>query len=99
MSGHTQQMNRRSALRWLAVLAALFALALPARFLAAQPEPRKAGEPQFPLASRLGLTPPPGMTLSTSFPGFEDSKNNVFIRLIAMPDNAYAEIEKTMTNQ
>ena len=39
------------------------------------------------------------MTLSTSFQGFEDSKNDVFIRLVAMPDNAYAEIEKAMTNQ
>jgi hypothetical protein len=92
-------MNRRFTLRSLILLAALSSLALPAQFLAAQPAPGKAGEPQFPLASRLGLAPPPGMTLSTSFQGFEDSKNNIFMRLIAMPDSAYAEIEKTMTNQ
>jgi hypothetical protein len=92
-------MNRRSAFRWVLALAGLFALALPARFLAAQSAPGRTGETQFPLASRLGLTPPPGMTLSKSFQGFEDSKNNVFMRLVAMPDDAYAEIEKAMTNQ
>ena len=34
----------------------------------------------------------------TSFPGFEDDQKNAFIRLIALPAQAYAEIEKTMTN-
>lgn len=92
-------MKRRSALRWLPVLAAALVLAWPSRFLAAQSAPAKADAPLFPLASRLGMTPPPGMILSTSFQGFEDSKNNVFIRLIAMPENAYSEIEKSMTNQ
>jgi hypothetical protein len=92
-------MMRRSFLRWLPVLIVSLAVALPARFLAAQPAPAKEGEPQFPLASRLGLTPPPGMTLSTSFQGFQDTANNVYIRLVAMPENAYVEIEKTMTNQ
>jgi hypothetical protein len=89
-------MNRRSALYWVFMLAASLALASPARLLAA---PAAKEGPQFPLASRIGLTPPPGMTLSTTFQGFEDNKNNVFIRLVAMPENAYAEIEKTMTNQ
>ncbi len=90
-------MNRRSALYWVFMLAASLALASPARLLPAQPAAKEG--PQFPLASRIGLAPPPGMTLSSSFQGFEDSKNNVFMRLVAMPENAYAEIEKTMTNQ
>ena len=88
-------MNRRSAL-WLPALAVLSALALPAQFSVAQPT---VNEPQFPLASRLGMTPPPGMALSTSFQGFEDSKNSIYIRLVAMPETAHAEIEKAMTNQ
>jgi hypothetical protein len=92
-------MNRRSTIVWLPLLAAWLAVAAPGQFLAAQPAPPKANEPQFPLASRLGLTPPPGMVLSTSFQGFEDVANNIYIRLIAMPDSAYSEIEKTMTNQ
>jgi hypothetical protein len=44
------------------------------------------------------MVPPPGLAASTSFPGFEDPDNSVFIRLIALPGNAYGEIEKTMTN-
>jgi hypothetical protein len=35
---------------------------------------------------------------ATSFPGFEDRQNGVFIRLVALPAEAFAEIEKTMTN-
>lgn len=57
-----------------------------------------AADAQFPLASRIGLAPPQGMELSTSFPGFEDSQNSVYIRLVALPDKAFAEIEKSMTN-
>jgi hypothetical protein len=88
-------MNRRSVLRRFPVLTAVLLLAAgPLRG-----EPASVNGPQFPLASRLGMTPPPGMTLSTSFPGFEDNKNNVFIRLVAMPENAYSDIEKTMTSQ
>jgi hypothetical protein len=54
-------------------------------------------EPVYPTASLLGLEPPPGMEPSKSFPGFEDTENNVFIRLVALPGNAFAEIEKTLT--
>src|SRR5436305_1446381 len=57
----------------------------------------RAAEPLYPTGSRIGLTPPPGMTVSQQFPGFEDSTKNVFIRLVAMPDKAFAEIEHTMT--
>jgi hypothetical protein len=97
-------MKSRIAFRsLLPVLAALLASPLPEAWsvqpAAAQDTAAKAVEPLFPLASRLGMTPPPGMTLSTAFQGFEDEKNNVFIRLISMPSQAYSEIEKTMTNQ
>ena len=37
--------------------------------------------------------------MSTTFQGFEDTANNIYIRLVAMPEAAYAEIEKSMTNQ
>ncbi len=96
-------MKSRIAVRSLPILAALLAFPLAqawsVRPAAAQETAAKVAEPLFPLASRLGMTPPPGMTLSTTFQGFEDEKNNVFIRLISMPEQAYAEIEKTMTNQ
>jgi hypothetical protein len=55
-------------------------------------------EPVYPPASILGLAPPPGMQASDSFPGFEDAQNNAFLRLVALPGNAFAEIEKTMTD-
>jgi hypothetical protein len=66
--------------------------------LAAVSLPATAADPIFPLGSQIGMVPPPGLAASTSFPGFEDPDNSVFIRLIALPGNAYGEIEKTMTN-
>jgi hypothetical protein len=57
-----------------------------------------AADAQFPLASRIGMTPPPGLQASDSFQGFEDRQSNVYIRLVTLPDKAFAEIEKTMTN-
>jgi hypothetical protein len=66
--------------------------------LAAVSLPAAATDPIFPLGSQIGMVPPPGLAASTSFPGFEDPDNSVFIRLIALPGNAYGEIEKTMTN-
>jgi hypothetical protein len=76
------------------VLGLLVAFAMSAALLA----PAASAEAIFPLASQIGLVPPAGLVASTSFPGFEDQENNVFVRLVALPGNAYAEIEKTMTN-
>ena len=67
--------------------------------LAAGPLSAQPTEPQFPTGSRIGLTPPRGMEASDNFPGFEDRVNNVFIRLVALPEGAFAEIDKTMTNE
>src|SRR5262245_20338990 len=70
-------------LRWLVLLA--LALALPAG----------ADEVVFPTGSRLGLVPPPGVTTSKTFLGFEDPENNVAIVLVALPPEAYAGLEKS----
>jgi hypothetical protein len=70
-------------------VAALVAAALPAA----------AADAIFPTASRVGLVPPPGMQASTAFPGFEDREHNAFIRLVALPDKAFAEIEKTLSSE
>lgn len=61
--------------------------------------PATAAEVTFPLASRIGLAPPAGMTVSRSFLGFEDTQNSAFIRLVALPGQAFGEIEKTLTNE
>jgi hypothetical protein len=85
--------NLAQALRLLAAVAIAAALVL-----AALPTPSTAADAVFPVASRLGLVPPPGMKTATAFPGFEDEQNGVFIRIVALPGPAFAEIEKTMTN-
>lgn len=80
------------------VASRLFAVVVTLAFVLA-PAGSWAAETQYPLASRIGMIPPPGMELSSSFPGFEDRQNSVFIRLVALPDRAFAEIEKSMTNE
>jgi hypothetical protein len=66
---------------------------------AALPRPAAAAEAVFPLASPIGLVPPPGLAPSQTFQGFEDRGNEVFVRLVALPSGAFADIEKTMTNE
>jgi hypothetical protein len=61
--------------------------------------PATAADAVFPTGSRLGLVPPPDLKLATTFPGFENEQKGVFIRLVALPAVAFAEIEKTMTSE
>jgi len=58
--------------------------------------PAQAADPIFPLASRVGLVPPAGMTVSKSFLGFEDVAKDAAILVAAQPPAAYAEIEKSL---
>ena len=60
--------------------------------------PALAADVVFPIASRIGLVPPDGLKASAGFIGYEDTSNNVFVRLVTLPGNAFSEIEKTMTN-
>jgi hypothetical protein len=39
------------------------------------------------------------MRASPSFPGFEDRDSNAYIRLVALPGPAFAEIEKTLSSE
>jgi hypothetical protein len=82
-------MNRRTALALIAAWLLSAGVTMPA----------PAAQVEFPPASLIGLAPPKGLSASKSFPGFEDRANNVFIRLVALPGQAFAEIEKTMTNE
>ncbi len=79
----------------LPAIVATAALLLVPLALSAQPVP--TGVPLYPLGSRLGLIPPPGIEVSHEFPGFEDRANHVYIRLVSMPQQAFAEIEQTMS--
>jgi hypothetical protein len=74
-------------------------LLLAAALLAALSLPAAAADAIFPTASRIGLVPPSGMHASTAFTGFEDRESNSFIRLIALPGTAFAEIEKTLSSE
>src|ERR1044072_8983885 len=61
--------------------------------------PALAADPVFPLASRVGLVPPPGFLLSGRFAGFETPQANAAILLLSMPNEAYPEIEKNFTDE
>ena len=70
-----------------------------AMVLSLAPPPAAAADAVFPIGSRLGFVPPTELKPATTFPGFENEQKGVFIRLIALPGNAFSEIEKTMTNE
>jgi hypothetical protein len=55
-----------------------------------------ASEPVFPLGSHIGLVPPPGMTRSELFPGFEDRAQGVMIQLSELPPPAYEAFLQSM---
>src|SRR5215470_18531652 len=57
----------------------------------------RAAETVFPQTSRVGLTPPAGMQLSKSFPGFEDQARHAGIIIAELPPQAFADIEKNFT--
>src|ERR1041385_3507107 len=85
-----------SRIRSSAVAMALWALTL--SIGASWSGPAAAADAVFPTASRIGLVPPAGLDPATSFPGFEDNAKTAFIRVIALPPEAFAQIDKTMTN-
>lgn len=73
-------------------LAAFFALFV----LVAFAPPVRADEVVFPIGSRVGLAPPPGMTTSENFYGYEDRANQAGIVMVPLPPDAYAELERTI---
>src|SRR5262245_30157631 len=69
---------------------------LPALLLALAQTPARAADVVYPPGSRIGLAPPPGLTPSKNFFGYEDPDNIVAIILVALPVEAYAELDKTV---
>ena len=55
--------------------------------------PVAIAEPVFPPGLRIGLEPPGDLTVSTRFPGFEDSERKVAIAILDLPASAYRELE------
>jgi hypothetical protein len=58
--------------------------------------PMHGAEP-YPPGSRIGLTAPTGMVTSKTFFGYEDADNNAAIILVALPVQAYADLDKSVT--
>jgi hypothetical protein len=56
-------------------------------------------EPVYPTGLRVGLEPPPGMSASKTFPGFEDKDRKALITIADMPGQIYNEIEKAVFNK
>jgi hypothetical protein len=71
-------------------------LVLSAFLLALAQAPARAADVIYPPGSRIGLAPPPGLAPSRNFFGYEDPDNNVAIILVALPVEAYAELDKTV---
>jgi hypothetical protein len=58
--------------------------------------PARAADVVFPPGSRIGLAPPPGLVTSKTFFGYEDLNNNVAMMLVALPVQAYADLDRAM---
>jgi hypothetical protein len=59
--------------------------------------PAQAADAVYPPGSRVGLVPPPGMTISQGFTGFEDRDNRVALVVVTLPAAAFPDIEKSAT--
>jgi hypothetical protein len=53
-----------------------------------------AADPVFPPGSHIGLQPPPGMSLSKQFAGFENPEHKAAITILDLPPVAYNELER-----
>jgi hypothetical protein len=58
--------------------------------------PARAADAIYPPGSRIGLAPPSGLVTSKTFFGYEDPDNNVAIMLVALPVQAYADLDRAM---
>ena len=76
-----------ASFRWLLVLFMLALGTLPAR----------AAELSYPPGSRIGLAPPAGLVPSKTFFGYEDLSKSVAIMMVALPPQAYADLDASVT--
>jgi len=59
----------------------------------------RAADPVFPVNSRIGLVAPAGFTPSNRFNGFENPGASAAILLVELPADAYADVEKSFTDE
>jgi hypothetical protein len=60
--------------------------------------PARAADAVFPIGSHIGMVPPPGMTTSSSFPGFQDRDRKAAILLNQVPGPVYEQFLKAMNS-
>jgi hypothetical protein len=58
-----------------------------------------AAEPVFPPGSRIGIVPPPGMTVSRSFQGFEDRAHGAVLVLSGFAVESFAKAERDFSDE
>lgn len=88
-----QQLDGKPGLQQLRLLIGVvlvLACCLPAVGSAAQ-------DTVFPPGSRIGLTPPEGLVLSSDFTGFMDQEARTSILIASMPKDAFEEVVASMT--
>jgi hypothetical protein len=56
-------------------------------------------EPMFPPGSRIGLVPPPGMTASERFQGFEDRARGAMLVVTELSLQSFAKVEKDFSDE
>src|SRR6266849_3271736 len=61
--------------------------------------PASAADPIFPLASHIGLVPPPGFVASKRFPGFENLDSRSSIVIATLPPQSFADLEASITTE
>src|SRR5438093_13687743 len=57
--------------------------------------PAQAADVVFPAGSRIGIAPPPGLTPSRNFQGFEDAANSVAVVIAALPREAHWDLRRS----
>jgi len=57
--------------------------------------PAQADDVAFPIGSRIGLAPPPGMSPSRNFSGFEDAAHSVAVVIAALPREAHWDLRRS----
>src|SRR5262245_15006824 len=55
----------------------------------------QAADVVYPAGSRVGLAPPPGLSKSNNFQGFEDAEHNVAMIIAALPREAHWDLQRS----
>jgi hypothetical protein len=89
-------MRRANKFYPIPALAALLVTYLAALAVLFGASAARAADPIYPMASVAGLVPPDGMTVSKTFPGFEDLSSDAAILVAVQSAAIYENLKKTL---